>query len=183
MARALLLAVLLASGCSRIMGTSDAGRAAEPIRQYPDGADGLKALFSDVLDAARKDDRQRVHDLLASLIMTDEDLRALFGAQGAELKGRYVKLMETLVNRGAVELVAQVYERKLDTVEVLPMEGEVAQAIARAAVQPLKLYSVRIRRAADDKGLRYDFFLYRDGKWRTGNLLGKYLAPARDGGS
>lgn len=182
MARAILLfAALFAGGCSRIMGTSGADRASEPIRQYPGGPEGLKALFSDVLDAARKDERQRVHDLLASLTLTDDELRGLFGPRAEEVRGRYAKLMETLVNRGAIELVAQVYERKLDTVEVLPMEGEVAQAIAHAAVQPVQLYSVRIRRATDDKGLRYDFFLYREGKWRTGNLLGTYLA--RDGGT
>jgi hypothetical protein len=175
------LALLLASGgCSRLMGYSDAGTAA-PIRDYPDGADGLKMLFIDVLDAARKDDRDRVHDLLASTIMTDEDLAALFGPRATDLQSRYHALMATLVNRGAVELVAQIYERKYDTVEVIAIDPAAKdarpedRAVAAALVAPTPIYSVRIRRATDDKGLRYDFFLRRRGKWVTGNQLGKYL--------
>src|SRR5256885_3985274 len=109
---ALAFGLLLAGGCSRILGTTDAGSSPAPIRQYPDGADGLTQLFTDVLDAARKDDRGRVHDLLATTLMTDDDLKDLFGdASARELAGRYHALMATLVNRGAIELVAQVYER------------------------------------------------------------------------
>ena len=32
-----------------------------------------------------------------------------------------------------------------------------------------------------DLGLRYDFFVHRDGRWMTGNQLAKYLVP--DGGA
>jgi hypothetical protein len=177
---ALALLVAATPACSRIMGYSDAGHAA-PIRDYPDGADGLKALFTDVLEAARKDDRDRVHDLLASTILSDEDLTALLGAQGTQLQARYHALMATLANRGAVELVAQIYERKYDTVEVLAIDPQAKdarpedRAVAAALTAPTPIYSVRIRRATDDKGLRYDFFVYRRGKWLTGNQLGKFL--------
>lgn len=180
MLRFVALALLFAGGCSRLMGYSDAGSAA-PIRDYPDGADGLKMFFVDVLDAARKDDRDRVHDLLASTIMTDDDLATLFGPRAAELQPRYRALMATLVNRGAVELVAQIYERKYDTVDVIAIDPAAKdarpedRAVAAALVTPTPLYSVRIRRATDDKGLRYDFFVRRRGKWLTGNQLGKYL--------
>jgi hypothetical protein len=190
--RILVLCLALASGCARLMGYSDAGSGSSaPIRQYEGGADGLKAFFTDVLDAVKKDDRGRVHDLLATTIMSDADLEALFGAQGAQVSGRYKKLMETLVNRGAVELVAQVYERKLDTVEVVQVDpaakdaNAADRAVAASLKTPITFYSVRIRKAADQKGLRYDFFFYRDGKWRTGNQIGKYLEgyKAPDGGT
>jgi hypothetical protein len=176
----LALLFALAPACSRLMGYSDAGKGA-PIRDYPDGADGLKALFADVLDAAKKDDRDRVHDLLASTIMTDDDLTAILGAPGTQLAARYHALMATLANRGAVELVAQIYERKYDTVDVLAIDPQAKdarpedRAIAAALTAPMPIYSVRLRRATDDKGLRYDFFFYRRGKWLTGNQLGKFL--------
>ncbi len=174
-------ALLLSAGCSRIMGTSG-DKEAQPIRQYPDGADGLKQFFGDVLEAARKDDRDRVHDLLAATIMSDDDLKALFGADAAaNLTGRYHGLMGTMANRGAVELVAQVYDRKYDTVEVLPIDLDAAdatpedRAIGHALAQRIPIYSVRLKKAGDAKGLRYDFFFYRGSKWLTGNQLGKFL--------
>lgn len=179
-ARTFVLFWLCAGGCSRILGYSDDAER-PPIPQYADGAEGLRQLFADVLDAARRDDRNRVHDLLASTFMTEDDLRALFGPRAPALWPRYQKLMETLVNRGAVELVAQVYERKLDAVEVLAVDGGAPdagapeRAVVRGLVAPLAIYSVRIKRATEVRGLRYDFFFYRNGKWRTGNQLGKFI--------
>jgi hypothetical protein len=185
-----VLAVGLA-GCAKLMGYGDGGQKTTPLRQYPDGADGLRQFASDVLDAAKKDDRDRVHDLLANTIMTDQQLGELLGAQAGELTDRYHKLMETLVNRGAVELVAQVYERKLDTVEVTAVDAKAKDATAEeralaAVMQPnVPVYSVRFKKTGDARGLRYDFFVYRGGKWVTGNQIAKYLSTYRppDGGA
>src|SRR5262249_26511274 len=95
---AMTLAIALA-GCSR--------RPLEgEVATYPDGATGLEALFSDVLEAARRDDRGRVHDLFAGTLMNQADLEALFGAERARALWPYYQgLMGTLINRGAVELV------------------------------------------------------------------------------
>ena len=186
MLRLALLASLLSLGCAKLMGYShgDGGtKAKDPIPAYADGPDGLKALFTDVLEAAKKDDRDRVHDLLATTVLTDDELHQLFGPRSDALLPRYHKLMETLVNRGAVEMVAQVYERKYDTVEVLPIEtpGPIVnstpadRAVGAALQKPLKIYSVRFKKAGDTRGMRYDFFVYMNGHWRTGNQLGQYL--------
>jgi hypothetical protein len=176
------LCSLGAAACSRmILGRPDGGAKGE-MRSYPAGVDGLQAFVEDVLAAARKDDRDRVHDLLASTILPDGDLSALLGpATAGRLLPRYHSLMETLVNRGAIELVAQVYERKYDTVEVIAIDAKNASAEDRAVMaalrEPTPIYSVRIRKASETKGLRYDFFFYRNGHWYTGNQLGKYLVP------
>jgi len=185
------LVVVGLTGCAKLMGYGDGGQKAAPIRQYPDGAEGLRAFASDVLEAAKKDDRDRVHDLLATTIMSDADLEALLGAQARELAPRYRKLMETLVNRGAVELVAQVYERKLDTADVIVVDAKAKdasaedRALAAALQEPVTVYSVRFKKAGDVRGLRYDFFVYRGGKWVTGNQIAKYLWTYRapDGGA
>jgi hypothetical protein len=175
------LLVLALGGCAKLMGYSDGGLKAAPIRQYPDGADGLKQFAGDLLEAARKDERDRVHDLLATTFMSDADLQALFGDQATELAPRYHKLMETLVNRGAIELVASVYERKLDDVEVIPIDPAAKdarpedRAVAQALKTPVQVYSLRFKKTGDTKGLRYDFFFYRGGKWLTGNQIGKSL--------
>jgi len=175
--------VLGLPSCARLSGYTDAGADdVKVVREYPDGADGLQAFYSDVLEAARRDERDKVHALLATLVIPDKDLVALFG-DDATLKARYHSMMETLIHRGAVELVAQVYERKLDDVSVVvvDLKGKAAtpeeRAVAAALKQPLTVYSVRIKRKSDDKGLRYDLFFYFGGHWRTGNQLGKFLLP------
>lgn len=166
MGRRLLLAlVLLACACHR--------RHAPDIPHYPDGAAGLKALWTDILDAARKDDRERVHDLMASTLLSDAELGRLLGAHAAALTPRYHQIMGTLVNRGALDLVGQVYEHKLDTVDVQPDENEAhVRAILTA---PHALWSARVRKSTDKLGLRYDGYLYLDGRWRTLNQLDKFV--------
>src|SRR5689334_9630290 len=114
MRRLLVAAVLLAAGCpSQPQGT---GRMPPPLdKSYPDGADGLKQLWSDIVTAAIKDDRERVHVLMASLTMSDDDINWLFGDELArKLQPRYLPMIATLVNIGAMELVAQISDRKYD---------------------------------------------------------------------
>jgi hypothetical protein len=180
--RAPLLALLLLAGCAKLLGYGDGGQKSTPVPPYPDGAAGLKSYFEDVLEAARRDERDRVHDLLANSIVPDAELVALFGPEAAnEAVPRYHKMMETLVNRGGVELVAQVFDRKLDTIEVVPIDPQAPsaspedRAIAAALKQPLTWYSVRVRRATDTRGLRYDFWFWKNGKWLTGNQVAKAL--------
>ncbi len=171
--RRLVFALLLvvSAGCSR-RGTGHDFVAPH----YPDGPAGLKQLWSDVLDAAHKDEREHVHDLLATTILSDGELRRLLGPKADPLLPRYHQLMAAMVNRGAIELVGQIYEHKYDTIDSFADETDAA--VAGALVEPHPLWSVRVRKAAENRGLRYDGFLYLDGKWRTVNQLGKFIEPA-----
>lgn len=201
---------------------------------YGDSPEELRRLWSNILLACQSDDRNRVHDLLVSLIMTPAELASLIGAQKAsELWPRYQAMMGSLCNAGAVELVAHVYEKKYDDVAVtrveplpdaanmpsstatnaatgqttsqpsepdaaaggsggsapsLPPAGEAVtaapagppdpdRAVQKALIAPIPFYTVRLKKKTESKGLRYDFFVYRNGFWRTGNLLGKFLVP------
>ncbi len=180
-----LLVALSTFGCSRIMnGSGDS----KPIPNYPGTADGLRAFATDLLTACQRDERQQVHDYFASTIMTDAELKVLFGDGAAAITPRYHGLMEAMANRGAVELVAQVYEHKYDAVDVFPIDPAAKDvrapdsAIARALKTPLNWYAIQIRKKADSAGLRYNFFFYLNGRWRTGNKLGSYL-PSPDGGA
>jgi hypothetical protein len=141
--------------------------------RYADGEAGLKALWTDILDAATHDEREHVHDLMASMILTDAELKALLGPRAEPLLPKYKSLIGTLVNIGALELCAQVYERKYDTIDVFPDDKDAH--VEPLLVTPHKLWSVRVRKKSDTLGLRYDFFVYLDGRWRTGNQLGKAI--------
>ena len=174
-------AALCVAGCSRIMGTA-AKAGGEPIPDYPEGPTGLEALFTDVLNAAKTDDRDRVHDLFQSLKMSNDDLTALFGARSPSLQKPYDEMMASLIHRGAVEIVAVIYEKKYDTVEVVPIDVAKPRAedapLVAAMVDHPPLYAVRFKRAGQPLGTRYDFMFYRGGKWRTGNQLGRIIAKA-----
>jgi hypothetical protein len=139
---------------------------------YADGPEGLRALWSDILGAAKIDDRERVHDLLATTLLSDADMRRLFGARADALLPRYHQLMGTLINRGAIELVANVYEHKYDAVDAFTNEDP---AVSTALVEPHPLYAARVRKAAEQKGLKYEGFFMLDGKWKSLNQLGKFI--------
>jgi hypothetical protein len=163
--------VVLLAGCAR---HSSGSSFVAP--QYPDGAAGLKQLWSDILEAAQHDERERVHDLMATTFMSDADLTRLFGPAAQPLEPRYHQLMGTLVNRGAVEFVANVFDRRYDAIDVIADEND--GALQAALVEPHPLWSVRVHKASETRGLRYDAYLYLDGKWRTANQLGKFVAGA-----
>src|SRR4051812_26455089 len=94
-------------GCERSKPQLDGQPLPKTEKAYRPGADGLRELWADILEAARKDDRERVHELMASTIMSDADLVALFGDERARyLKPRYLPMIAQLVNVGALELVA-----------------------------------------------------------------------------
>ena len=165
--RRLLVALVLLAGCKYHSKQHDF---VQP--HYAEGADGLRALWADILDAAKKDDRERVHDLLATTLVSDADMRRLLGAKADPLLPRYHQLMGTLINRGAVELVANVYEHKYDAVDAFANEDA---TLAAAMVEAHPLFAARVRKAAEQKGLKYEGFFMLDGKWKTLNQLGKFI--------
>lgn len=188
--RSALFSLALGLGLSlALAGCSDLRRSKVPSGQvvapfaYPDGPEGLRRLFGDILAACQKDERGRVHDLMASLALTREELDGLLGPARAERYWpRYQMLIGTLANVGAIELVAQVIEKKYDDVAVVRVDQLPAaeqqptdQKVLAALARKVPVYTVRVKKKEEQKGLRYEFFVYLDGRWRTGNLLGKFL--------
>lgn len=156
-----------------------------PDEHYPDTADGLRQLWLDIVAAAQRDDRERVHQLMQTLAMTDEDLVALFGDElGSYLKPRYRPMITRMVNVGSLELVAQIIERKYDDAEVIPMVEGSPDVETRASLAVLKVktpvYAVRVKKKSETRGLRYDFFVFHRGRWVTGNQFARFFAPPRD---
>jgi hypothetical protein len=165
--RRLLVALVLLAGCKHHSSQHDY---VQP--HYADGAEGLRAMWTDILDAAKKDDRERVHDLLATTLVSDADMRRLLGAKADPLLPRYHALMGTLINRGAVELCANVYEHKYDAVDAFTNDDA---AVTTAMVEAHPLFAARVRKQAEQKGLKYEGFFMLDGKWKTVNQLGKFI--------
>lgn len=154
--------------------------------KYPGDAAGLKRLWGEILVAAQKDDRERVHTLMASFILGPEELVTLFGEeQGRRLEPRYAPMIAHVANIGAMELVAQVLERKYDDVEVFPVDGTARdqdRALLAALKTKLPVYGARVKRKEQALGLRYDHFMFLGGRWGSTNQLAERYLVTRDGG-
>ena len=161
------VALMLLAGCKQ-----HSGPRIYVQPHYAPDADGLRALWADVLDAAKKDDRDRVHDLMATTLLSDADMKRLFGAKSEALLPRYHMLMGNLINRGSVELVANVYEHKYDAVDAFAADDA---TVAAALVEPHALFAARVRKTNEERGLRYDGYFVLDGTWKTVNQLGKFI--------
>lgn len=157
---------------------------------YADGPAGLQKFFTDLLAAARKEQPEKVISMLGSLALSQDELGELLGsAAAAQYFPRYQAMMSELTHLGGLELVDQIQKRHFDEVLVVPVREQPAaeqtateRKVARALPQTVPLYSVRLKRSTEPRGIRYEFFVYLNGRWRTGNLLGQLLPaePAAD---
>ena len=67
-----------------------AAKPPQPEKHYAAGSAGLRELWLDILAAARRDDREWVHQTLSTVILTDDELVQVFGPElGAYVKQRY----------------------------------------------------------------------------------------------
>lgn len=145
----------------------------------------LLRLWTDVLTAAKRDDRQRLVEMMASMKMSLEELAMLIGQDKARrFWPRYELLAKPLLGPAAAELVASIYEHHYDDVEVTRVDtlsaekqSDTEKVIQRALVQPTPVYRVRIVRKGHPYAIRYDCFVYQHGFWKTGRELGKFLEP------
>lgn len=150
---------------------------------YADGPAGLQKLFTELLAAARKEQPEKVISLLGSLALTKDELGELLGSAAAtQYFPRYQAMMSELTHLGGLELVDQIQKRHFDEVLVVPVREQPAaeqtateRKVAHALPQSVPLYSVRLKRSTEPRGIRYEFFVYLNGRWRTGNLLGQLL--------
>lgn len=167
------------TGCPRMPGDVPVVRAGD----YGDSPAELERLWRALLAASQRDDRQAVHALLSSMVLTREELAELIGPARAErMWPRYQALSKQLVGPTGVELCGYVYERKYDDITVSRVDtlppaelSEEDAAMLRSLKSPVPIYAVRVKRKQESRGLHYGFFVYRNGRWRTGYLLGKYL--------
>lgn len=175
------LGALPLGGCPRLPGDVPSVKPGD----YGDSPAELVRLWQAVLGASQRDEREVVRALLASMVLTPDELGAVLGAApGQRMWPRYQALAKQLTGPGAAELCGFVYERKYDDVVAVRIDTqppaelrEDDTRVLRALARPLPVYTVRLKKKQERTGLHYDFFVYLNGRWRTGYLLGKYLGP------
>lgn len=174
------VAMVATVGCSKLL----LEKPLEP-GTYGSSEPELHRLWTDLVTAAKRDERQRVIEMMTSMRMSQEELAMLIGEDKARrFWPRYDLLTKPLSGPMPAELVASIYEHHYDDVEVtridtLPPErmSDSERVMKRALVSPMPFYRVRVIRKGHPYAIRYDFFVYLHGFWRTGRELGKYLEP------
>jgi hypothetical protein len=168
--RAVIASALLALCAATLAVAQDA---AAPT--YPDGADGLKQLWTDILAKANAGDADGLRGVLEKMVLTDADFAALFGEEkGKELAPRYAQDVAKLWPGEAANLVARVKDRKYDEVEVTEDTASKDPSgrdrkVLMALKEGTKMYSVRIKRKGDKTGTRYDYLFFVNGGWKAGS--------------
>ncbi len=179
---ALALSAVSTTGCLKLL----TEKPLEP-GSYGSTQPELLRLWQDVLEAAKHDDREKLTELMSSMRMSQDELATLVGEDKARrFWPRYELLARPLGPAGAAELVGIIYEHHYDDVEVtlvdsLPPDklSESELGVKKALLAPTPFYRVRVIKKGTPYAIRYDFFVYQHGFWRTGRDLGKFLDPPK----
>lgn len=100
------VAMVMTVGCSKLL----LEKPLEP-GTYGSSEHELKRLWSDLLTAATRDERQRVIEMMTSMRMSQEELAMLIGPDKARrFWPRYELLTKPLSGPMPAELVASIYE-------------------------------------------------------------------------
>src|SRR5439155_14580311 len=117
-------------------------------KAYPDGADGLKALWTDVLTKAQAGQDDAVRGMLEKMTMADTDFAAVIAddAKAKDVSAKYAERFAKTWPNEAKNILAKVKERKYDEVEATEVTAAAEQQTANdkkviAALKPgTKMY-------------------------------------------
>lgn len=169
---ALVLGLGLAVGCDPVQapgGESDALRG-------PDDPRHLEQAFSAIIDAAKRKDAEAVLGGLEKFLLTREELVALFGPEvGRAVWPGYSDEVAGSLRREAAEVII---ERVGDGFTAVTLErvGPAYPAhttpgdrrlLDAFVPRGLAMYTVRLHPPEQSLGLRFNGFVYHDGRWRA----------------
>jgi hypothetical protein len=142
---------------------------------YPESADGLKSLVSDMIAAQKAGDKGKLDDLVKSLELPDPDAFAkqVFGDEkGAKIAADYKsrqgqfdselhRVVAKMVDDGQTEVKAQRFDRADD-----PQAVGGQKDVMTAMKNPVPLYSARITKPGEPLGMHLYNFVYVNGTFR-----------------
>lgn len=160
----ILFLTLAVSGCKKGAAVS-----------YPESADGLKSMVSDLLAAQKAGDKGKVDELIKSLELPDPDAFAkqVFGDEkGAKVAADYKsrlsqfdpelhRIVAKMVDDGQTEVKAQRFD-KADDPQAVGNQKDVITAMKN----PVPLYSARITKPGESLGMHLYNFVYVEGSFR-----------------
>jgi len=166
-----LLGVMLLGACGKKGGAGS----------YPETADGLKAMFSDLMKAVEKDDEKAASALAGSLVVPDHDkwFKTTFGDEaGARVSAEYAKnvpnaskdlpkAVRMFITKGRTEVKAERFDDAGN-----PNANTYQDVAFKAMKAKVPLYSVRLVKPGEASGTHLYNFVYVGGSFRfTGKML------------
>ncbi len=172
-----VLAVVLCACGSKDAKTGGAA----PVKAYPGTADGLRALVTDAMAAARDGRDADANAIGASLELPNADawFAATFGPEvGGRLAveyapmkqqlGQLAPLMKDLIAKGRTEISVEKFDAPGD-----PMSTGLQSNALKAMTQRVPLYSMRATEPGKTTGFHLYSFVYVDGGWRLAGKMKK----------
>jgi hypothetical protein len=146
---------------------------------YPESTDGLKKLMSDILDAQKSGDKDKMASLVKSLTVPDADawFKKVFGDdKGAKVSAQYksntsqleqdlARIFTKIVDEGQTEIKITRLEMPDD-----PQATGNQKDVLAAMKNPVPLYSARFVKPGESLGMHLYNYVYVDGTFR---LAGK----------
>jgi len=146
---------------------------------YAESTDGLKKLMSDILDAQKSGNKDKMNSLVKSLTLPDSDawFKKVFGDdKGAKVSSQY-KSNASQIDQDLARLFAKIVSDGQSDIRITRLEkaddpqatGNQKDALA-AMKNPVPLYSVRFVKPGENLGMHLYNYVYVDGTFR---LAGK----------
>ena len=167
----LLLSVGLFVGCDAVTPPDTTSKA----RATPSSHYRLIDAFETMVKAVKEGDTAVILKTMESYLMTQADLDALFPPTlASQLWPKYRDVIASDMRKEAVSLVTSRIKAGFDTVDcirvstVKPKEttrGDLA--MMNAMTRPPKMYTIRLRSKNAELGLRFNGFVYVNGRWRS----------------
>jgi hypothetical protein len=147
----------------------------EKKADYADGEDGLKKLGTDLIEAAKAKDQQKLEKLCGSLALQDPGafFKKHFGDKGAAVAEGYDK-MKAEMGKGLAKEFTKCAEKGRTEVTIRKAEGDQATGAQKSATEAMKekitLWTISLAEPGQKLGTTYWSFAYVDGGWK---FLGK----------
>ena len=146
---------------------------------YPESTDGLKKLMSDILEAQKSGDKDKVNSLVKGLELPDADawFKKVFGDdKGAKITAQYksnasqielelARIFAKIVGDGQTEIRITRLEKADD-----PQANGNQKDVLSAMKNPVPIYSARFVKPGETLGMHLYNYVYVDGTFR---LAGK----------
>ncbi|MEZ0227300.1 MAG: hypothetical protein ACAI25_01640 [Planctomycetota bacterium] len=159
-------------------------RADDKKSEYADGEEGLKKLVTDMMDAAKAKDKDKLDKLAASLVLADPDayFKKLFAEKGAPVAEGYTKHKDEIAKE-LPKLFNQAVEKNRTAIKIIKAEGGEATGAQKSATEAMKekvtLWTVGLGEEGKGAGLKLWSFAYVDGAWK---FIGKLRELGGRGG-
>lgn len=147
---------------------------------YDESADGLKKLMSDIYEAQKSGDKDKLSRLLKSLELPDAeawfkkvfgaDVGAKVAAQHKTISGSIISDLERIFAKVVTDGQSEIRITRLEKADDSNANGNQKDVLA-AMKEPVPIYSVRFVKPGETLGMHLYNYVYVDGTFRVAGKM------------